>query len=204
MIHLKKISLEGFLAIPDRPQGIVLFVHGSGSSRFSPRNGFVAHLLQKEHFATLLIDLLSQEEDTNYENRFNINLLTERTEEVIDWFPTQTKLKNLPIGLFGASTGAASAIRASITKNSVKAIVSRGGRTDLANIFLSNVKAPTLFIVGSEDHEVLRLNQDSYKKLTCTKKIEIIPNATHLFEEPGCLEQVAEHAKLWMQQYLIE
>ena len=195
--------LEGLLSIPLKAKGIILFVHGSGSSRFSPRNNFVAEILNKAHLATFLVDLLSKEEDLNYETRFDIDLLTKRVEKMIDWIKQQEGIKDLPLGLFGASTGAAAALKAAVTKEKeVLAIVSRGGRPDLAKDSLFLVKAPTLLIVGEEDGEVIKLNEQAYRALPEVKKIEIVPHATHLFEEPGCLEKVANLAELWFCSHL--
>lgn len=204
-VPVESFFLEGLLSIPQKAQGIILFVHGSGSSRFSPRNNFVAQGLNKAGFATFLVDLLSKEEDQNYETRFDIDLLTRRVEKVIDWLKQAKEVKALGLGLFGASTGAAAALRASVTREKeVLSIVSRGGRPDLAKDSLPSVKAATLFIVGGEDGGVIRLNQDAYRALHCIKKLEIIPHATHLFEEPGCLEQVTELAKQWFFFHLTE
>ncbi len=203
VIKIDSITLQGILAIPKKPQGIILFVHGSGSSRLSPRNNFVAKVLNNANFATLLIDLLSEEEDLNYETRFDIHLLTERVSKIIDWIKNSENLHNMPLGLFGASTGAAAALEAAnLKKQAVKAVVSRGGRPDLAMNSLPHVKCPTLLIVGGNDSEVLKLNQIAYEALHCTKKLEIIPSATHLFEEPGCLEKVAALASDWFLSHL--
>lgn len=205
LIHVKidQTSLEGMLNIPENVKGIVLFAHGSGSSRFSSRNNFVADDLRQGNLATLLIDLLSRQEDAVYETRFNIDLLTERLMEIVQWLKKQNETKNLLIGLFGSSTGAAAALNvAAAMGDEIKAVVSRGGRPDLARDSLDAVTAPTLLIVGENDFDVIRLNQEAYKNLNCIKKMEIIPNATHLFEEPGCLEEVAKSAKKWFKHYL--
>lgn len=202
-IPIGSFVLEGLLSIPEDPKGIILFVHGSGSSRFSPRNNFVAEVLNKASFATFLVDLLSEKEDLNYETRFDIDLLTKRVEKMISWIKEDKEIKDLPLGLFGASTGAAAALRAAVSKEKdVLAIVSRGGRPDLAQNFLPNVKAPTLLIVGGEDLEVLKLNELAYQALRGKKKLEIVPYATHLFEEPGCLTLVADLAKSWFLSYI--
>lgn len=196
-------SLEGMLKIPQSAQGIVLFAHGSGSSRFSPRNNFVADILNDGKLATLLIDLLSRQEDEVYQTRFDINLLTDRLSGVVQWLKKQPETKDLPIGLFGSSTGAAAALQvAAALGENIKAVVSRGGRPDLAMAFLANVTAPTLLIVGGNDFGVIELNQEAYEKLDCIKKLEIIPRATHLFEEPGCLDEVAKMANDWFKQHL--
>ncbi|MBA3237603.1 MAG: dienelactone hydrolase family protein [Parachlamydiaceae bacterium] len=206
LIHIQEaqVVLEGWLKVPDGAEGLVLFAHGSGSSRFSPRNNFVADVLNKGGLATLLIDLLSKKEDEIYQTRFNIELLNTRLRMVIDWLIKEPETIKLPIGLFGSSTGAAAALYvASIFGDEIKAVVSRGGRPDLAMPVLRKVKAPTLFIVGGDDFGVIGLNEEAYEKLTCLKSFEIIPNATHLFEEPGCLEEVARKAKDWFKKYLL-
>lgn len=200
LIHVKSGTtiLEGMLQIPEAPLGIVIFAHGSGSSRFSPRNNFVADMLRQERLGTLLIDLLSPEEDTVYETRFNIELLTERLKTVVQWVQKEQETAALPIALFGSSTGAAAALKvASALKKGIASVVSRGGRPDLAIGALRTVTAPTLFIVGGEDFGVIELNQEAFENLICKKKFEIVPHATHLFEEPGCLEQVAKLAGKW-------
>lgn len=205
LIHVKEadITLEGMLKVPPGAEGIVLFAHGSGSSRFSPRNNFVANVLHEGKLATLLIDLLSPEEDSVYQTRFDIDLLTKRLTLVIQWLKKQTETKDLSIGLFGSSTGAAAALRvAAALREKIKAVISRGGRPDLAMAVLNDVTAPTLLIVGGNDFGVIELNQQAYAKLNCIKKLEVIPNATHLFEEPGCLEEVAEIAREWFKAYL--
>lgn len=196
-VPIDSFCIEGELFIPLEPKGVVLFVHGSGSSRFSPRNAFVAKVLQEGSFATFLVDLLTKEEDQTYATRFNIDLLTKRVEKIIDWLKKEKETKDLPLGLFGASTGAAAALCAAATRTEVEAIVSRGGRPDLAKDVLVKVQAPTLFIIGENDPQVISLNQMAYQKLSCAKKIEIVPHATHLFEEPGCLEMVSNLARNW-------
>lgn len=205
LVHITQaqISLEGILKIPQNPQGIILFVHGSGSSRFSPRNNFVANMLYEGNCASLLIDLLSQQEDEVYKTRFNIDLLVERLMIIIQWLEKQQETQHLSLGLFGSSTGAAAALyAASMMGKKIKSVVSRGGRPDLAMPVLDQVTAPTLFIVGGDDIEVLKLNEIAFQKLKCIKKFEIIPSATHLFEEPGCLEEVASLSREWFQKYL--
>lgn len=200
LIHVSHshVSLEGMLKIPDKAYGIVLFAHGSGSSRFSPRNNFVANKLFSSGLGTLLIDLLTPEEDQNYQTRFDIDLLSDRLKAVVEWLGKEPATKDLAIGLFGSSTGAAAALQvAAAMKEKVKSVVSRGGRPDLAMEFLHKVVAPTLFIVGGDDTAVIELNQKAYQKLSCTKEFKIIPGATHLFEEPGCLEEVAKLADEW-------
>lgn len=202
-IPANNFALEGNLAVPENAQGIVIFSHGSGSGRFSPRNNFVAKVLQENNLATLLLDLLTQAEDEIYENRFNIDLLTDRLLLAINWVKNFPETQNLKIGLFGASTGAASALRAaSFLGPQIAAVVSRGGRPDLALEVLDKIQSPVLFIVGGNDELVLELNQEALEKIPADKKLEIIPGATHLFEEPGALEEVARLAANWFKQYL--
>jgi dienelactone hydrolase len=198
------IKLAGELVLPQSATRVVLFAHGSGSSRFSPRNTFVAEVLQQHGIGTLLFDLLTRVEDQDYSTRFNINLLTRRLLTATDWIQTDPKTKDLDIGYFGASTGAAAALQAAATKgNKISAVVSRGGRPDLAGeTALSQVIAPTLLIVGSADYGVIKLNQQAYELMRCEKKLTLIPEATHLFEEPGTLGQAAHSAAKWFTQYL--
>ncbi len=201
-----KIILEGNLNIPKNAKGIVLFAHGSGSSRFSPRNKYVADVLNKANIATLLIDLLTKEEekidDVTAHLRFDIDLLSERLIYATDWLKKNPDTTNLKIGYFGASTGAAAALVAAAKLQSVYAIVSRGGRPDLARDYLENVKAPTLLIVGGNDTIVIDLNKEAMKKLSIENKLEIVKGASHLFEEPGALEKVAKLAAYWFKKYL--
>ncbi|MBA2727611.1 MAG: dienelactone hydrolase family protein [Parachlamydiaceae bacterium] len=198
------VNLEGMLKIPEGAQGIVLFAHGSGSSRFSPRNNYVANILNDGGLATLLIDLLSKKEDEIYQTRFDIDLLSERLRLVVEWLEKQTETKHLTIGLFGSSTGAAAALEvAAKLGKKIKAVVSRGGRPDLALPTLHKVLAATLIIVGGEDFGVIELNEQAFERLDCEKKLEIIPTATHLFEEPGCLEEVSKLARGWFKKYLL-
>ena len=197
-IKIDSIVLEGILNLPKKAKGIVIFAHGSGSSRFSPRNNFVAGVLQKAGLGTLLFDLLTEEEDTIYENRFNIDLIAKRLTSATKWFSKEHK--NFKIGYFGASTGTAAALQSAAEMN-VDAIVSRGGRPDLARN-LAKVKAPTLLIVGGYDDVVIELNKKAYEKIKAEKKLTIVPRATHLFEEPGALEKVADLAKEWFVKYL--
>lgn len=202
-IDIEGVVLEGNLVVPDNPAGLVLFSHGSGSSRFSPRNNYVAEQLQKNNMATLLFDLLTKYEDAVYENRFDIDLLTDRLLAVTRWARQQNHLKDLPIGYFGASTGAASALKAAATsKEPISAIVSRGGRPDLAIPLVAKVKAPTLLIVGGKDTQVIALNNQAYEQLAGEKEMKIIEGASHLFEEPGKLEEVAKLASLWFSKHL--
>lgn len=202
-IRVGAALLEASLAIPSDAEGIVVFSHGSGSSRFSPRNIFVARVLHERKFATLLTDLLTAEEDMVYENRFDIDLLTERLIRVVNWIKNHAHTRGLQVGLFGASTGAASALGcAARLPEAVKAVVSRGGRPDLAGPVLSKVSSPTLLLVGGNDDAVLELNRQAYKKLRCVKQLRIIPGATHLFEEEGALEQAADYAAQWFLTFM--
>ncbi|AKM78454.1 MAG: hypothetical protein UY31_C0039G0006 [Candidatus Wolfebacteria bacterium GW2011_GWE1_48_7] len=196
-------ELPGILTIPEYATGIVLFAHGSGSSRLSPRNTFVATELNNASIATLLIDLLTEDEDSVYETRFDIDLLTQRLGVVAQWLSKNEQTQHLPLGLFGASTGAASALNLAVSQpNLIHAVVSRGGRPDMSLASLPLVQTPTLLIVGGNDTVVTDLNQQAYEQLLCEKEIAIIPGATHLFEEPGALEQVSEHAIRWFIKYL--
>lgn len=203
-VKLDEVTLTGDLHLPEDARALVLFSHGSGSSRLSPRNQYVASILQKKNIGTLLFDLLTKEEDQIYENRFNIQLLIERLASVTEWLMNQTYAKDLSLGYFGASTGAASAIGAAALRgDAIKAIVSRGGRPDLALPLLPRVQAATLFIVGSLDGEVINLNRKAYDRLTTKKELAIISGAGHLFEEPGKLDVVAEKAAEWFKKYLV-
>lgn len=202
-IQLDGIMLQGNLTIPENAIGMVVFSHGSGSSRLSPRNSYVAEVLQQKGLATLLFDLLTEDEDRIYDIRFNIDLLTMRLIDVTQFIQQRKDTKELPIGYFGASTGAASALRsAAHFEKDIKAVVSRGGRPDLALKDLHKVTAPTLLLVGGLDHVVIELNQKAYEKLSCKKKFEIIPQATHLFEEPGKLKEVARLSADWFATHL--
>jgi putative phosphoribosyl transferase len=197
------LVLEGILGLPTGSHGIVVFAHGSGSGRLSPRNNFVARHLQPDGFATLLLDLLTEEEADDRRNVFDIDLLADRLLLAKGWLEAEPQTHNLPIGYFGASTGAGSALQAAAREPfNIKAVVSRGGRPDLAESYLRSVTAPTLLIVGGHDEPVIEMNQGAYDLLTCEKKLIIVPGATHLFEEPGTLEQVAEHAGRWFQRFL--
>jgi len=203
-IPIDSINLEGSLALPRQSLGLVVFAHGSGSSRFSPRNNFVARVLREAGIGTLLMDLLTEEEDTVYQTRFNIDLLTERLLLATRWLQEQQRTKNLVIGYFGASTGAAAALKAAAAEGSkIAAVVSRGGRPDLAKEALVLVQSPTLLIVGGNDDIVIELNREAYARLKGKKQLVIVPGATHLFEEPGTLEEVARLATDWFKQYLI-
>lgn len=200
-IPIGPVELEGDLAIPEGAKAIVVFAHGSGSSRHSPRNKFVAEELNKVGLGSLLFDLLTEEEDSVYETRFNIGLLTERLGKATEWLVKQPRVKGMKIGYFGSSTGAASALEAAaLLGDKIGAVVSRGGRPDLAGDSLPKVKAPTLLIVGGNDFGVIELNEGAYALLKCEKELSIVPGATHLFEEEGALEQVAKLAADWFKQ----
>jgi putative phosphoribosyl transferase len=202
-IPIDSIKLEGSLALPREAQGLVVFAHGSGSSRFSPRNNFVARVLREADIGTLLMDLLKEDEDAVYQTRFNIDLLTERLLLATKWLQKQPRTKDLVNGYFGASTGAAAALKAAVAEGSkIGAVVSRGGRPDLAEEALSRVQSPTLLIVGGNDDIVIKLNREAYTRLKGKKQLVIVPGATHLFEEPGTLEEVARLATNWFKQYL--
>jgi putative phosphoribosyl transferase len=204
-ISFQEITVKANLAIPANPEAFVIFSHGSGSSRHSPRNNYVADVLNKQNIATLLADLLTPDEDADYENRFNISLLSKRLAKVTEWAQQHYQLKDLPAGYFGASTGAASALRAAVQlDNHIKAIVSRGGRPDLTGNVLPLVKSPTLLIVGSFDTQAISLNYEAYNELTCKKEIVIVDGASHLFEEPGKLQEVAKLAANWFVKNLVE
>lgn len=201
-IPLISIHLKGNLVVPENAIGIVVFSHGSGSSRLSPRNKLVAELMQRHKIGTLLFDLLTEEEDQNYENRFNIDLLVSRLIEVTEWLTKYKTSKGLPIAYFGASTGAASALRAAAYfGKKIKAVVSRGGRPDLALNALQIVTAPTLLIVGQMDVPVIKMNKKAFDQMISIKEMKIIPGASHLFEEPGKLMEVAELAVLWYKKH---
>lgn len=202
-IPLSSVILKGDLVIPENAIGLVIFSHGSGSSRFSSRNRMVAELMQQNKIATFLFDLLTEEEDQIYENRFNIDLLTSRLIETTQWLMENKNTKGLPIGYFGASTGAASALRAAAYfKDSIKAVVSRGGRPDMAITELPLVTAPALLLVGGLDVPVIGMNKMAFDKLESIKEMKIIPGATHLFEEPGKLQEVADLSIRWYRTYL--
>ncbi len=207
IIKLEKATLKGFLDIPPMAKGIVIFAHGSGSGRHSPRNQMIAKFLYDQNIATLLLDMLTLEEEQidnrTREYRFNIPFLATRLEEVTRWIEKDKKTEAFSIGYFGASTGAAAAlIAAADLGEHIKAVVSRGGRPDLAASHLSRVVAPTLLLVGGNDFGVIELNQKAFDLLTGVKKMEIIPGATHLFEEEGALEQVGSMAAHWFLNYL--
>lgn len=201
------VELEGDLTVPAAARGLVVFAHGSGSSRLSPRNQFVARELQQGNLATLLFDLLTSREEAEdaitAQLRFDIGLLGQRLVAVTDWLKQDARSSSLPIGYFGASTGAAAALIAAAARPSaVRAVVSRGGRPDLAPQALANVTAPTLLIVGGSDRVVLDLNEWALKQLRCEKRLEVVPGATHLFPEAGALEEVAGLARDWFVSHL--
>lgn len=199
-----KLALEGILGLPTDSRGVVIFAHGSGSRRLSPRNSFVARHLQRDKLATLLLDLLTEEEADDRHKVFDIDLLADRLLLAKAWLETEPQTQTLGIGYFGASTGAGAALQAAAREPSnIKAVVSRGGRPDLAEPYLPSVTVPTLLIVGGHDEPVIEMNQAAYDLLTCEKKLIIVPGATHLFEELGALEQVAEYAGKWFMRYLI-
>ncbi len=198
------ISLAGHLKVPDRAKGVIVFAHGSGSSRKSPRNMAVAQVLNEAGFATLLFDLLTEQEASDRGNVFAIDLLASRLLDATTWLRSQQGYADIAIGYFGASTGAAAALWAATDPLcKVRAVVSRGGRADMAGPKLGNVQSPTLLIVGGLDEAVIELNRQAFSQLRCTKELVIIPGATHLFEEPGTLEQVAALAKTWFTNYLV-
>ena len=198
------VTIDGELSLPERAAGVVLFAHGSGSSRHSPRNRFVAGQLQAARLGTLLIDLLTPEEDRDHERRFDIALLVERLAAAARWLSADPRTRDLPLGLFGASTGAAAALRlAASMPSEVAAVVSRGGRPDLAGAdALRGVRAPVLLIVGGRDDLVIELNEAARAQMRCPARIDIVPGATHLFEEPGTLERVAGLAAEWFASHL--
>jgi putative phosphoribosyl transferase len=192
------------LIVPQRATGVVLFAHGSGSSRHSPRNKYVAAQLREARLGTLLIDLLTPEEDEEYRTRFDIGLLSSRLADAVRSLAREPQTKGLPVGLFGASTGAAAALEvAAALPEAIRAVVSRGGRPDLAShAVLRKVTAPTLLIVGGDDTDVIEMNEQAYAELGCVKHLAIVPGATHLFEEPGTLEEVARLAAEWFTRHL--
>jgi len=202
-IQIDKTNLTGVLFVPVGATAIIIFSHGSGSGRFSRRNQQVATFLHERNFGTLLLDLLTQQEDSNYQNRFNIELLTRRLAGATEWLEKHPAASDCRIGYFGASTGAASALQTAADLKQVAAVVSRGGRPDLASDrALKNLKAPVLLIVGSFDPEVLQLNRRTFEKLQCEKELVIVKGAGHLFEEEGKLDEVAALASAWFEKYL--
>lgn len=201
-IPLGNIRLKGNLRFKKDSKGMILFSHGSGSSRLSTRNNYVADFLFNQGFSSLLFDLLTEQEDLIYENRFNIDLLSERLFKATIWISNNKETRSLPIGYFGASTGAASALKAaSLLGINIKAVVSRGGRPDLAMQALPKIVSPTLLIVGSNDQVVLELNKKAKSKISGICKIKLVKGATHLFEEPGALQTVAQLSSDWFDMY---
>jgi putative phosphoribosyl transferase len=202
-VTIGPLGLTGTLHLPAAANALVVFAHGSGSSRFSPRNMAVANALNAQGFATLLFDLLTPKEENDRTNVFDIPLLAERLIDVVHWIDTQPELAQLPLGLFGASTGAAAALLAAAQlPRRIGAVVSRGGRPDLADGSLEFVSAPTLLIVGGLDDGVIELNEQALARLRAPKAIAIVPGATHLFPEPGTLDAVIEHATRWFNAHL--
>jgi len=203
LVSIGPKQLEGFLTVPEHATGLIIFAHGSGSSRLSPRNAFVAEALQLRGMATLLFDLLTDEEALDRRNVFDVPLLASRLEEAVAWARADAEVGALNTGLFGASTGSAAAlVAAAEIPERVAVIVSRGGRPDLAGAALHKVSAPTLLIVGGDDTVVLDLNRDALSNLNCEKSLLVVPGATHLFEEPGALDQVARAASDWFALHL--
>ena len=195
-------DLEGILRVPETLVGLVIFAHGAGSSRLSPRNNFVAESLGQRGIATLLFDLLTEKEALDRNNVFDIPLLSERMVEAISWAHSEPELSSLPVGLFGSSTGAAAAlVAAARAPDDVDVVVSRGGRADMAGEALPKVQAPTLLIVGGRDGVVINMNEEASDALVCKNRLEIVPGATHLFEEPGTLDQVVVLAADWFETH---
>jgi dienelactone hydrolase len=204
-VGIGPLALPGTLTLPPHCKGLVVFAHGSGSSRLSPRNTHVARQLNDHGFATLLFDLLSDQEAENRRNVFDISLLGSRVHEALHWVSRQPDLAALRIGIFGASTGAAAAlVAAAKAPRVVRAVVSRGGRPDLAGEALQDVEAPTLLIVGGMDYDVLELNREAQRQMRCPTSLVVVPGATHLFEEPGTLDQVVATASDWFAKHLRE
>ncbi len=202
LIRADAAELEGLLAIPEGATGIVLFAHGSGSSRLSPRNVYVSQALQHAGIGTLLFDLLTEREARDRDNVFDIDLLAHRLSSATKWLRASEGIDKYTVGYFGASTGAAAALISAARDPTIRAVVSRGGRPDLASRYLGQVKAPTLLIVGGEDTQVIAMNESAFAQLKCDKALEIVPGATHLFEEPGTLEEVARLASEWFERHL--
>ena len=204
-VRISPVGLDGILGLPLPAEGIVLFAHGGGSGRFSPRNNYVAAALRRAGLATLLFDLLTEDEAADRRNVFDIELLADRLGMATTWARQEEDTKSLPIGYFGASTGAAAAlVAAARAPKDIGAIVSRGGRSDMAGPLLGQVRAPTLLIVGGDDTGVLELNEEALAQLRCEKELQIVPGATHLFEEPGALDQVIDLARQWFTRHLTE
>lgn len=203
-IPVGDVELQGNLLVPGDATGLVVFAHGSGSSRHSPRNNAVAETLRKRGLATLLFDLLTEEEDRGRENRFDVSLLADRLVSVTEWLRERADTSDQQVGYFGSSTGAAAALRgAARPATGINAVVSRGGRVDMASEVLDRVDAPTLFIVGGNDETVLELNQEVYEQLPCKRELHVVEGAGHLFEGPGELEEVTDVAADWFETYLL-
>ncbi|HTY65642.1 MAG TPA: hypothetical protein VMH36_03260 [Alphaproteobacteria bacterium] len=202
-VRISPVGLEGILGLPADAKGVVLFAHGSGSSRLSPRNTYVATALRQAGLGTLLFDLLTEQEADDRSFVFNIPLLATRLASAADWLIHRKPAAGLPVGLFGASTGAGAALVAAARyPNVIGAVVSRGGRPDLAEDWLGQVRAPTLLIVGGDDPDVLKLNRMAFARLSCLKELKVVPGATHLFEEPGKLDDVIDLARAWFRAHL--
>jgi fermentation-respiration switch protein FrsA (DUF1100 family) len=202
-VRIPPVGLAGTLRIPDASRAVVAFAHGSGSSRFSPRNRAVAEGLNAQGFGTLLFDLLTEEEEADRANVFDIALLAGRLVDAVIWLDRESPARQRPLGLFGASTGAAAAlVAAARLGDRIGAVVSRGGRADLAGDFLDQIRTPTLLIVGGADHGVIELNEEALARLKGPKALEIVPGASHLFPEPGALEAVIDHAARWFSRHL--
>ena len=203
-VRIPPLDLAGTVRLPSAPKAIVVFAHGSGSSRFSPRNVFVAEALATHDMATLLFDLLTEQEDRDRANVFDIPLLAKRLADAVRWVRRDAEIGHLPIGLFGASTGAAAAlVTAAELGDMIAAVVSRGGRPDLAGDALDAVRAPTLLIVGGADRDVLTLNKQALERIGAPKALEVVPGASHLFPEPGALEAVIDHVVRWFNRHLL-
>ena len=203
LIPAGNLNLAGIFSLPPKPTGVIVFAHGSGSGRLSPRNAFVAGILQETGFATLLFDLLDLSEELDRRKVFDISLLAERLLTGVRWMQTESGMQGLKLGYFGASTGAAAALEAAAKEpKGIAAIVSRGGRPDLARDYLRKVKVPTLLIVGGNDRPVIAMNREAFENLQCKKDIVVIPGATHLFEEPGTLDEVAKLAANWFLKHM--
>ena len=202
-IPVGDVELEGMLAVPEGASGLVVFAHGSGSSRKSPRNNFVAEVIRDRGLGTLLFDLLTEAEDRDRENRFDVPLLTDRLVGATEWLWNRDATRDLNVGYFGSSTGAAAALRgAARLGDDVDAVVSRGGRVDMATEVLAEIRVPTLFVVGGADTQVLELNREAYDRLTCERELHVVEGAGHLFEGEGELEEVADVAADWFAEAL--
>ena len=201
-VEIGALALKGLLGAPEKASALVIFAHGSGSGRLSPRNSYVAEALRRSGLATLLLDLLTPEEESSRSNVFDIPLLAQRLLLATAWAREQAETAQLPIGYFGASTGAGAALVAAADDRRIFAVVSRGGRPDLAGDALDRVRAPTLLIVGGRDHTVIALNREAQRRLKTESELVIVPGATHLFEEPGALDEVIAHASRWFLTHL--